>query len=377
MREEIVRFFECLIPITICNLRCEYCYVIQRNYRNMKKANLKYSAEQIGKALRKERLGGMCFFSICGAGETLAQPEIIDIVQNILEQGHVVNVTTNGTLTGVFKKIKNINSEYLKKLHFSFSLHYIELKRLNLLDTFFKNIKFVQSLGCSVMVQLNLCDQYLPYIEEIKNICKENIGAYPQIAATRDEKEGINKVKLYTNLDVKEYEDIGNSFNSELFKYTMKNFNVKRTEFCYAGDRSGILNLATGELKKCYSDPCSQNIFENINKKIKFEPIGNNCGTCFCTNSSHFMSLGVIDKDENISYCSLRDRPEANWFNETTRKLLSQKLIGNKIEYSEKRKKYINSKEKRKNNISKIKNRTKFVIKKIMGVKGRCQEPRN
>ena len=33
----IKRFFECLIPVTICNLECEYCYVIQREYRNMKK----------------------------------------------------------------------------------------------------------------------------------------------------------------------------------------------------------------------------------------------------------------------------------------------------------------------------------------------------
>ena len=73
----VKRFFECLIPVTVCNLKCSYCYVIQRDYRNMKLAELKYTPEHIGKCLTKERLGGECFFSICGAGETLAQPETL------------------------------------------------------------------------------------------------------------------------------------------------------------------------------------------------------------------------------------------------------------------------------------------------------------
>lgn len=58
----IKRFFECLIPVTVCNLKCSYCYVIQRNYRNMRLAELKYTPEHIGKCLTKERLGGECFF---------------------------------------------------------------------------------------------------------------------------------------------------------------------------------------------------------------------------------------------------------------------------------------------------------------------------
>ena len=30
------RFFECLIPVTVCNLKCDYCYVIQEHNRLMK-----------------------------------------------------------------------------------------------------------------------------------------------------------------------------------------------------------------------------------------------------------------------------------------------------------------------------------------------------
>lgn len=63
MREiHVKRFFECLIPVTVCNLKCSYCYVIQRDYRNMKLAELKYTPEHIGKCLTKERLGGSASF---------------------------------------------------------------------------------------------------------------------------------------------------------------------------------------------------------------------------------------------------------------------------------------------------------------------------
>ena len=350
--ENLVRFFECIIPVTICNLKCDYCYVIQRNNRNMKKAELKFSAEHIGKCLTKERLGGKCYFSLCGAGETLAQPEIVDIAYNILKQGHIVNITTNGTMSKVFEKFKDIEPKLLKQLHFSFSFHYLELKRLNKLDAFFQNIDFVKNIGCSYMVQINLTDSYLPYLEEIKKICIENVGAMPQVAATRKESKGFVKVDLHTSLSKEEYEKIGKEFESPLFEYTMKNFNVKRKEFCYAGDRSGCLNIATGALKKCYGDPLPQYIFDDPNKPIKFEPVGNNCYSKFCFNSSHFISLGVIDNlDNDITYSGLRDRKEVSWFNDSICKALSEKLIGNNVEYKGIKKLSIN-----------IKNRIKKII---------------
>ncbi|MDD3341519.1 MAG: radical SAM protein [Bacilli bacterium] len=357
---KIKRFFECLIPMTVCNLKCSYCYVNSRNYRNMKLAEMKYTSEYIGKCLTKERLGGVCYFSICGAGETLAQPEIIDIAMELLKNGHVVNITTNGTLTHKFRKFQSFFEEDLKRLHFSFSFHYLELKRLKLLDIFFNNIAYVKSLGCSFVLQLNLCDEYIPYIEEIKKISLEKVGAYPQIAATRDERE--EQIKILTSHSIDDYIKFGKSFDSPLFDYTMKNFNKKRTEFCYAGERAGVLNLVTGELKKCYGHSKSQKIFENPNKKIDFSPIGNNCRTCFCMNSSHFMSLGVIDDvDEDITYVKLRDREDAKWFNETTRKALGTKLNLINRKYTEKEKKVVNIKE---GKIIKVEE-TKKTIKKI------------
>lgn len=51
------------------------------------------------RALSKEHLGGICFFSFCGAVETLFHPELAPLVAALLKEGHFVNITTNGTYT--------------------------------------------------------------------------------------------------------------------------------------------------------------------------------------------------------------------------------------------------------------------------------------
>lgn len=341
--EKIKRFFECLLPVTACNLECGYCYVIQRNNRHMKIPTLKYTPEWIGKALNKERLGGICFFSICGAGETLLPNYTIDIVKNILKQEHIVNITTNGTLTNRFIELSKLPEEYRKRLNISFSLHYNELKNRKLLDVFVENVKRMKENGISFVVQLNLCDEYINELDEIKEFSKENFwGALPQLAATRKESNDLKKIDLDTELSFEEYKKIGESFKSPLFEYTMKNLNKKRTEFCYAGDWSGTLNLENGILQKCYADPRKQNIFENIEKPIKFEAIGCNCMSRFCFNSSHFMSLGIIPElDNDITYGQLRNREIAGWYSDTVKQVLNNKLNSENKEYTKIKKIYV------------------------------------
>lgn len=58
----IKRFVECLLPVTACNLKCSYCYVIQRNNRKMQQAVLKYTPEQIDRAMSKDRWGGVLLY---------------------------------------------------------------------------------------------------------------------------------------------------------------------------------------------------------------------------------------------------------------------------------------------------------------------------
>lgn len=320
------RFIECLIPLTACNLKCSYCYVIQEGRRKNEKAQFVYDACYIGKALSKERLGGVSLISMTASGETFLAPELPEIVLEVLKQGHFVNLTTNGTLSKQMKNLLEVCSKYLDHLHISFSFHYVELLKKNLVDIFFDNIDMARSAGCSILLQINLVDEYVPYWEEIKQISKQRVGAYPQVALTRDESNGTYKIMTKQMTD-EEYISKGKEMNSPLFDFTCQNFMVKRNEYCFAGYWSAKLNLATGEMSGCYGLGIKQNIFENIKRPIIWRPIGKRCKHRYCFNSSHFMSQGIIPELlPMLSYGELRNREEANWYTPVMKDFLYKKF---------------------------------------------------
>ena len=346
--DRLKRFFECYVDITVCNLKCEYCYVRQFKRNTNEIGGFKYPAEHMAKALSKERLGGVCYFNICGGGETMLMPKLEEVVEALLKEGHWVSITTNGTYTQGFETmLQLLNSELCKHLHFAFSLHYLELKRKGWLERFAENVQRVKKVGCSYLVQLNLYDGYDGVIDEIKDYCISNFGAYPQIAATRLT-EGKTTIELHTTKTKNEYWQTGKTFQSPLFDFTMQNFMQPRKEFCYAGDWSCLLDLTDGKLRKCYADRKVINVFENIDQKISFEAMGSHCylRNKYCNNSSHFLSLGVIPElYHDITYTQLRNRPEAGWENAETQEFLSQKLEDNNPLYPWYRRVYINLKE--------------------------------
>lgn len=334
-KDKIKKFIECLVPVTACNLKCHYCYIMQQDRRTNTISEFKYTPEHIAYSLSKKRMGGTCFFSICGAGETLLSKEVVTITHKLLEEGHFVNITTNGTITQRFKELINFPKNLLARLHISFSFHYLELKNKNLLETFFENIKLVRNAGCSILVQCNLNDEYLPFIDDIKNLCLKNTGALPQIALTRD--VSSKKIKLFSKYSQKEYFNLGKIFNSPLFEYTNKNFMKKQKKFCYAGIWTFCLNLATGEASQCYAQQPIHNWFENPKEPIKVEAIGYNCKDPYCINSSHFMSLGCIPELKTLSYAQLRDRvcdDGSHWMTDEMLAFLNTKLYDSNKEYN-------------------------------------------
>lgn len=331
--DKIKYFFECLIPITVCNMKCHYCYVAQRHHRTMKMPSMPYSPKHIAQALSKERLGGLAYISICGAGETTMVKELPELCFELTKEGHYLNITTNGTYGRFFEQLFALCSpEQLSHINFSFSLHYLELVRLDAFDKFFGIINKVKEQGCSFMVQFNLCDEYEPYLEDIKRKCLDNVGAYPQIAATRDEINLSKDIRLYTKHTKEEYVASVKDFKSPLFDFTMKNFMVKRNEYCYAGKWGGSLNLSTGLFRPCYASPISQNIFEEMSKPIKWISVGHHCTSPFCMNSSHFISLGMIPNYPAPTYGELRNRQTKDggeWYTPVMKGVLSQKLYDN------------------------------------------------
>lgn len=338
-KDKIKRFIECIVPVTACNLRCHYCYVIQNDYRTNKIPKFEYAPEYIAKALSRKRLGGTCLFNICGAGETLLPEEVVKIVYHLLKAGHYVNITTNGTITERFEQISKFPKKLKEHLTFSFSFHYLELRDKNLLDTFFQNINIVRKSGCSFLVQFNMYDEYIPHLEEMKKLCLDNVGAMPQIALTRDEMS--DKIKILSKLSRDDYYELGKSFNSPLWDFTNKNFMVKREEFCYAGDWSFRLDITTGDAQRCYFEQSTQNFYKDIDKPINFCAVGCGCNDRYCLNSSHFMALGVIPQMKCPTYSALRNRKcidGTEWEQPQMKRFLSSKLYESNCRYIEERK---------------------------------------
>lgn len=305
MKDKIKCFIECALPTSICNLKCSYCWVDQSSISRDKLDSFDFSVEQMLQALSVKRFGGKCLFSLCAFGETLLQKNLVELVAGLLKNGHYVNLTTNGTISAKFIEILEACKSYISHLHFSFSFHYLELKRKNLINVFFNNIDLVRKAGASFLLQINLVDEYIPYIEDIKKLSIEKVGALPQVALTRDQRSSM---KIYSSLNNSEYYEIGQQFQSPLFDFTFKNFNVKRKEFCWAGCWSFVLDMKTGMLRQCYICDYAQNIFTNKDVPIIRKPIGFGCNNCYCVNSSHFLSLGVIPSIKSPTYACLRNR---------------------------------------------------------------------
>lgn len=160
----------------------------------------------------------------------------------------------------------------------------------------------------------------------------ERVGAWPQIAATRREVALDSKVLFKTELTDEEYVTWGREFDSSLFDFTVRNFNVKRKEFCYAGAWSFQLGLMSGVLRPCYHSRRSQNLYEDPDSPMRRRPVGRSCGSLFCMKSSHFMSLGIIPSVEMPTYAALRDRLGVGWYTPGMRGFLDGKLVESNVE---------------------------------------------
>lgn len=330
-KEILKRFIDVYIPVTACNLKCHYCYIVKSNRRGITTPELEYSPEYIGKALTKERLGGITLFNMCGWGETMLMPALTDITKEILKQGHYVWIVTNGLIRQRFDEmLSQYPREYLERLAFKFSFHYLELVKYNKLDLFFETVNRVKAAGCSFTVELTSNDELEEYIDELKKLVIKKTGANLQVTVPRD--GGQKHLPLLSRHSVEEYKKIWSVFDSPMFDFKMSVWGQKRTEYCYAGCYTGLLNIATGEFKACYSTALRQNIFEDINKPIKFIPIGKHCQKAHCYNSHAFLALGDIPEINDCTYADIRNRvcqDGSEWLNPRMKEFISQRICDN------------------------------------------------
>lgn len=327
------KFIEITVPGTACNLKCDYCYISQLNNVSLKDvAKFQHTPGHIGHALRKDRIGGTAYINICGSGETLIPKEIPAIINEFLKQGHYVNVYTNGVLTNRLEEILQLASPQDRaRLSISFSFHYLELVRLNLLDRFFSNFNKMKQAGCSVIVNMVLADSYLPHIDTIMELSLKNLGALPQVSFPKKNSRGKNWLPLCADLQ-KTY-SAGTAFDSPYMQFTKKYYNYSRKRFCYAGAWSFYLDLASGWISKCYGHRHFQNIYDDTDKPIRYSAVGNFCLSKQC-GGGLFLPQGIVPSLKCPSYPSIKDRPEANWYTPRYKQFLSQQLTKANRQYS-------------------------------------------
>ena len=322
------RFIDIHVPVSKCNLKCHYCYVAQENSFGSEKTEFLYSADYIGRALSKERLGGICHFNMCGIGETLIPEEMIDITRKLLEQGHYILIVTNGTLTKRFEAFAKFPEQLRKRLGFKLSFHYLELKKKNLMNIFMNTVKILKEAGLSYTIEMTPSDELEPYIDEIKKFCIKNFGAVCHVTIPRDMTK--KEIVLLSKHSLEEFVKIWDTFDSDMLRFKASTWEIKRKDYCYAGKWSGLLNIGTGDFSACYESKLTQNIFKNIGKKIDFVAIGNSCKIAHCYNSHSFLALGNIPSIRTTLYSEERNRVDERdgsmWLSKEMNEFLSHRL---------------------------------------------------
>lgn len=324
---KIRRMIAMNVPIRNCNLKCHYCYITAQNQIESGPAVFKYTPEHVAKCLSQERLGGACIVNMTGGGETLIPPEMPSYIEALLKEGHYLEVVTNGTLTKRFEEIAEISKELLLHLEFKFSLHYLELKRLKMLDLFARNVKLMREAGCSFTIECTPTDELEPYIDELKTYCIENFGANCHLTIARNDL--TNSKEILSTKSFSDYCKFWEQFDSTMFSFKKDIFLKKCTGFCYAGCWSLYVDMGTGMAKPCYGQMYNQNIFDNPEKPIKFEPVGTHCNQPYCYNGHAYLALGDIPELDTPTYSEIRNRKCADgteWEQSDLKEAFSTKL---------------------------------------------------
>lgn len=359
--DKVKRLILCRIPMSICNFRCRYCYLAQRDecYQG-KQADFKYSPEYVAKAFSMERLGGACYFNFCADGETLLTKDIEKYIYAVAKEGHYIEIVTNLTITKVLDKILDFEQDVLDHITFKCSFHYLQLKERNLLNVFADNVNKIWAHHCSANIEITPDDELIPYIDEVKEYSIKNFGALPHLSIARDDRTGHDYL---TKLSLEEYDKIWGQFDSGFWRFKKTIFNQKRNEFCYAGAWSLYVDLTTGNATQCYCSRYNQNIFKGVNKPINFLPIGK-CPDTHCYNGHALLTLGCIPRFTDVKYGEIRDRIKTDgthWIQPKMLCFLNSKLDeSNKLMTDEEKKK-----SERKLRAYKIKSIPKRVIRRV------------
>jgi hypothetical protein len=272
------------------------------------------------KCFEPKRFGGSIFFGAASSGETLLWEDIVDFTRGMLSYGHIVSYTTNMTITPILERFCDFPAELRSRLELDASLHYLELKRKNMLNEYFENLCMLRSAGVSIAIFLVISDIYIPYLREISELCQKEIGLLPIAGILRNYEGNGAEIAMKYSSDVDKL--VKETCDVRQWELQKRIYGQRRTEFCYAGEYSLNMNLGTGDYTKCWGSNGieknwekllkgasfvnkainrifkeSRNMFKNPNELIKFEPIGR-CPFYDCICAS-YLCWGLIP-DSNV-----------------------------------------------------------------------------
>lgn len=327
---KIQRYVECYMDKQACNLRCEYCYVSQRREISNRVRKFVHTPEFIASALSPHRLGGISLIGLCCDGEPLISDDYVTLIKLLLQEGHYVFLISNGTISKSIDKLCELPKEAISRLFIRFSYHYFELKRLNLTKIFFENIQKVRACGGSISLLLVGSDDYIDYLDDIKDTCMKELGALPHIDMVRDEIKGKDdSLEIDSKYSYEEYIAIWEQFDSAFFKVKEKTKELDRGK-CYAGKRVLHLELMTGEAKRCSTGAFVDNIYEDISKPINFYTEPKECPMKYCPCSSMFFALGSRLNYQNMptiyELWNRETKDGTNWMNDESKEFFMQRF---------------------------------------------------
>lgn len=334
--DKLRRFIGVFVPNTVCNLRCPYCYLQYRKCGDHKFPKFDYTPDEFRKIFSRNRLGGTCMINFTADGETLLDPQMVDYIRAVLEEGHYVEIITNATVTSAFERIAAFPKEMLQRVMFKCSFHYLELKKRGWLDRFFSNIRMVRDAGASFTVELMPYDEIIPFRQEIYDLCVHEVGAPCHLTVGRDA-SNPKELPLLTKLSREEYAKTWGMFKSEMFDFKLSVFEERRTEFCYAGDWMMPFYMANGRMTQCYRTCRSVDIIKNPSKAIRFKAIGHFCQSPHCWNAHAWMTFGCIPSLDTPHYDEMRNRvciDGSEWLQPRFKSFVHQQFKDNNVQYS-------------------------------------------
>ena len=324
MGNRIQRYVQGTFRTSGCNLNCSYCYLKMKGAKN-NGTPFPYGIEHIAKALSVSRWG-YCYISLTGDGETLLSEEVVDLAYLLLKEGHYINIINNGTQTHSFKHMSELfDEDCISRTMLTFSFHYVELCKKNLLNQFFSNIRFMRDRGFTVYIHMVLNDDYIQHCDEIKQLCLKEVGFLPQLGMIRDESDR-NKERRISQYSQENFYGIADVFQSPYFEMQKDLYEFNCTEhYCYAGRLGVLLNFTSGTMRQCVANDNPVNVFEDIDMEIPFQEVGFNCQSpwCYC---STFQVLGMVADKNYPSFRTIFEKGNNPYISDVMKSALDVKL---------------------------------------------------